>query len=77
MHDELPPISDLLGKLPWFRDLSVSHRREMVEQVASRMTDETTREQYASLLEDWADVAHTDQKWSRFELLRESGLLAR
>lgn len=72
---EAPTVSELLGRLPWFRDLTAEHRREMVEQIDARMTLETSREHYASLLESWAQIAHVDQKWARFELLRESGIL--
>lgn len=73
---DAPPIDELLGRLPWFRELSASHRREMIEEITSQMGQETTREHYASLLEKWADRAHVDQKWARFEVLREAGLLA-
>jgi hypothetical protein len=72
---EAPTIPELLGRLPWFRDLTSAHRREMVEQINARMTQDTSREHYAALLERWSEVAHVDQKWARFELLRESGLL--
>lgn len=73
---EAPTIPQLLSRLPWFRDLTAEHRREMVEQVSARMQLETSREHYAALLESWCEVAHRDQKWARFELLRESGLLS-
>ncbi len=72
---DAPPITELLGRLPWFRELSGSHRREMVEEINARMTLETSREHYAAVLEKWAEVAHADQKWARFEVLREAGLL--
>ncbi|MEZ4502032.1 MAG: hypothetical protein R3C39_05370 [Dehalococcoidia bacterium] len=74
---DVPTITELLSRLPWFRDLTSEHRRQMVEQISACMTDTMTREQYAGLLEEWAVLAHRDQKWARFELLRESGLLAR
>jgi hypothetical protein len=73
---EAPTVQELLGRLPWFRDLTADHRREMVEQIDARMSMETSREHYAALLEGWAQVAHRDQKWARYELLRESGLLS-
>lgn len=76
MDEALPPLDDVLGKLPWFEDLSVRHRRELLHEVQSHLSETTTREQYAVLLGHWAEVAHYDVKWSRFELLRESGLLA-
>jgi hypothetical protein len=72
---EAPTIPELLSRLPWFRDLNADHRREMVEQINARMALETSREHYAALLERWSEVAHIDQKWARYELLRESGLL--
>ena len=71
-----PSILDLLGRLPWFRDLNAEHRRELVEQVQARMALETSREHYAALLARWSEVAHVDQKWARYKLLRESGLLS-
>jgi hypothetical protein len=73
---EAPTIPELLGRLPWFRDLNAEHRREMVEQVQARMALETSREHYAALLVRWSEVAHIDQKWARYKLLRESGLLS-
>jgi hypothetical protein len=73
---EAPTIPELLSRLPWFRDLTTEHRREMVEQINARMTLDTSREHYAALLERWSEVAYIDQKWARFELLRESGLLS-
>ena len=73
---DAPPIDELLGRLPWFRELSSAHRREMIEEITSQMSQETTREHYALLLEKWADRAHVDQKWARFAVLREAGLLA-
>lgn len=76
MHNDGPPVIDLLTKLPWFRDLTEEHRSQMVAEITSTMRHATTREQYATLLEIWADVAHADAKWARFALLRESGLLA-
>jgi hypothetical protein len=76
MHDDGPPVIDLLTKLPWFRDLTEEHRSQMVAEITGTMRHTTTRDQYASLLEIWADVAHGDAKRARFSLLRESGLLA-
>ena len=73
---DAPTIPELLSRLPWFRDLNADHRREMIEQINARMALETSREHYAALLESWSEVAHLDQKWARFELLRESGLLS-
>ncbi len=72
---DAPPIDELLGRLPWFRELTSAHRREMVEEISSRMTHETSREHYAAMLQKWAERAHIDQKWARFEVLREAGLL--
>lgn len=76
MDTSLPPLDTVLQKLPWFRDLTRPHRDEMLGDVQSHLKIDTTRDQYASLLERWAWVAHGDAKWTRFEMLRESGLLA-
>ena len=76
MDANLPPLDTVLEKLPWFRDLSRHHRGEMLDEVQSYLKIDTTREEYASLLERWDWTAHRDLKWTRFELLRESGLLA-
>ena len=80
MHETETPeastIPQLLARLPWFRDLSADHRRELVEQVQARMALETSRDHYAALLGRWSEVAHVDQKWARYKLLRESGLLS-
>ena len=72
---DAPTVDELLGRLPWFRDLTPPHRREMIEEINARMALSTTREYYADLLEKWAGYAHIDQKWARFEILREAGLL--
>ncbi len=72
---DAPTVDELLSRLPWFRDLTAPHRREMVEEINTRMAQETSRELYAELLDKWAERAHTDQKWARFEILREAGLL--
>jgi hypothetical protein len=73
---EAPEVTELLARLPWFRDLSKDHRRQMIEQITQSMDAATSRDEYTTLLEQWAVVAHIDQKWARFELLRESGLLS-
>ena len=76
MDRVLPPLEDVLGKLPWYADLTQQHRGDLLAEVQSRLGDNASREEYAGLLEQWALVAHVDAKWARFELLRESGLLA-
>ncbi len=30
---DAPTVDELLGRLPWFRDLTPPHRREMVEEI--------------------------------------------
>lgn len=77
MEHLTPPLEEVLGRLPWFDDLSERHRDGLLTEVAGLLTQATTaRVEYAWLLRCWASVAHVDGKWSRFELLRESGLLA-
>lgn len=70
-----PPLVDVLGRLPWFRDLSRDHRAQMLEDVSRRLVQDATREEFTSILLEWARIAHTDTKWARLELLRDSGLL--
>ncbi len=76
MDASLPPLDTVLEKLPWFGNLTRQHRHEMLDEVQSYLKIDTTRDEYASLLERWAWIAHGDAKWTRFEMLRESGLLA-
>lgn len=70
-----PPLVDVLGRLPWFRDLSRDHRAQMLEQVSARLAVECSRAEFTEILLHWASVAHSDPKWARLELLRDSGLL--
>ncbi|MFA7249686.1 MAG: hypothetical protein WC273_08650 [Dehalococcoidia bacterium] len=70
-----PPLIDVLGRLPWFRDLSHEHRAQMLEDVGARLVVDASREEFTKMLLLWARVAHEDSKWSRLELLRDSGLL--
>ena len=76
MDRQLAPLDEVLGKLPWFGDLTAHHREQLLRRVRAALHQGTAREQYAALLQRWVTVAHRDAKWSRFELLRESGLLA-
>jgi hypothetical protein len=72
----LPPLSDLLERLPWYKDLTAAHRREMSDSLDGMMSDNPTKDQYDLVLEYWANIAHVDLKWARLELLREAGLLS-
>lgn len=76
MKNELPPLADVLAKLPWFYDLTSANRSRLLDEVNERLVSDSTREQFESVLDRWAVTAHVDAKWSRFEVLRESGLLA-
>ncbi len=71
---DFPELHEVLRRLPWFRDLSRSHRTQMLTEV-ELVIAEATRDEFSTLLHRWSDVAHTDLKWSRFALLIESGLL--
>lgn len=75
MDGEPPSIDHLLGRLPWFGDLTREHRGEMLSDLAARLVVETTRDEFIEMLETWQTVAHMDAKWSRFGLLRMSGVL--
>ncbi|MEI7924651.1 MAG: hypothetical protein WCI61_00455 [Chloroflexota bacterium] len=70
-----PPLADVLGRLPWFRDLSREHRAQLLDEVAARLAVDASREEFTEMLLEWSLIAHTDTKWARLELLRHSGLL--
>ena len=70
-----PPLVDVLGRLPWFRDLSRGHRTQMLDEIAARLVVDSSREEFSAMLLEWAKIAHSDTKWARLELLRVSGLL--
>ncbi len=76
MKDELPPLADVLAKLPWFYDLTSVNRSRLLDEVTERLVINSTREEFESVLDRWSLTAHVDAKWSRLEVLRESGLLA-
>ncbi|MPZ99400.1 MAG: hypothetical protein GEU80_08705 [Dehalococcoidia bacterium] len=76
MELELPPLTDVLGRLPWYRDLSANHRGEMLTEIRGRLVTRTSRDEFAHLLERWSSVAHSDAKWARLRLLHESGMLS-
>ena len=72
---DLPGLHEVLARLPWFRDLSQNHRTDMLADIVERLVVNSSRDEFAALLVRWSDVAYTDVKWARLELLRESGLL--
>ena len=75
MEEELPPLQDVLDKLPWFGDLSREHRSQLLGEVADRLVVETSRDEFTALLIHWAEIAHHDAKWRRYVQLRDSGIL--
>jgi len=75
MDSTVPPLSDVLGRLPWYGQLTEEHRSDMLAEFSDQLLMNTSRDEFTRRLRAWADVAHFDAKWSRFELLRESGLL--
>ena len=68
-------MQEVLGKLPWFTDLSGDHRSALLGEVTERLVVETSRDEFTALLTRWADVAHQDAKWRRLSQLRASGIL--
>jgi hypothetical protein len=74
IHDDVP-LTEILGRLPWFRDLTHQHREQMLSEVAERLAVDGSRDEFTSLLLHWSAVAHVDVKWARLQLLRQSGLL--
>lgn len=75
MDADLPPLTDVLGRLPWFSDLTREHRGAMLAEVSDHLVVEVSREQFTAILCRWSEVAHRDAKWARLQLLRQSGLL--
>ena len=70
------PLKEAPGKLPWLGDLMAHHRQQLLRRARAHLHQGAARQQHAPLPGRWATVAHRDAKWSRLELLRESGLLA-
>jgi hypothetical protein len=75
MESKLPPLHEVLDRLPWFGQLSDEHRADMLAEFSERLLTSTSREEFTRRLTEWAAVAHRDAKWARFHLLQESGLL--
>ena len=75
MEPNMPPLSDVLGRLPWYAQLSEEHRTDMLAEFSDQLLMNTSRNEFTRRLRAWADIAHFDAKWSRFQLLQESGLL--
>ena len=75
MDQKLPPLTEVLGRLPWYGQLSDAHRADMLAEFSDKLLATTTRDEFTERLRSWASVAHEDAKWSRFRLLQESGLL--
>ena len=74
MNDDVP-LTEILGRLPWYRDLTFEHRQQMVAEVAARLAVDGSRDEFTALLLRWSELAHVDVKWARLKLLRQSGLL--
>ena len=71
----LPELHEVLGRLPWFRDLSRGHRSDMLAEIVERLVENSSRDDFAELLVHWSDIAYSDVKWARLKMLRQSGLL--
>jgi hypothetical protein len=75
MDAKLPPLTEVLGRLPWYGQLTDEHRANMLAEFSDRLMSTTTREEFTERLRVWSGVAHEDAKWSRLRLLQDSGLL--
>ena len=75
MDSNVPPLTEVLGRLPWYGQLTEEHRADMLEEFSDRLLAMTSREEFTSRLRVWAAIAYTDAKWARFRLLQDSGLL--
>lgn len=66
-----------LEKLPWYKDLILDNRERMVAEMLVRIQDDelSTQEAYVEALLFWRGIAHTDVKWSRFDMLKDVGEL--
>ncbi len=75
MDAKLPPLTEVLGRLPWYGQLTDEHRTDMLAEFSDRLLATTSREEFTNRLRAWATIAHDDAKWSRLRLLQDSGLL--
>jgi hypothetical protein len=75
MEIDVTPLTEALGKLPWYGDLTDGHREALLGEVTVLMSRTSQRAEYERLLRYWSGVAHDDAKRSRFRLLDDSGLL--
>ncbi len=75
MDGKLPPLTEVLGRLPWYGQLSDVHRADMLAEFSDRLLATTSRAEFTQRLRAWSTIAHDDAKWSRFRLLQDSGLL--
>ncbi len=69
-------MSVILERLPWYQDLSLDSRERMVVEMLLRTQDPSdlgTRDAFVKSLLYWRDVAYTDVKWARFDMLLEVG----
>jgi hypothetical protein len=75
MDSNLPPLTDVLGRLPWYGQLTDEHRADMLEEFSDSLLALTSRDEFTKRLRAWSTIAHDDAKWARFRLLQDSGLL--
>ncbi|PZC43934.1 MAG: hypothetical protein DK306_001983 [Chloroflexi bacterium] len=75
MEPNVTPLSDVLGSLTWYAQLSEEHRTDMLAEFSDQIVMNTSRDEFTRRLRAWVDIAHLNAKWSRFQLLQESGLL--
>jgi hypothetical protein len=68
MNSETTRLHLVLGKLPWYGNLTALHRDQLMAEVSALMEEGSTRAGYAALLERWSVAAHGDEKWARYEL---------
>ena len=73
MDTDLPPLTDVLGRLPWFSDLTRQHRAAMLAEVSDRLVVEVSREEFTAILARWSDVAHVVSEAASSARLRASG----
>ena len=69
-------LPDILDRLPWFEDLTEDHQVELMNVTADHIALGSPLSEFVDVLLHWSEVAHGDAKWTRFGMLRETGILS-
>ena len=69
-------LPDILDRLPWFDDLTEDHQVELMNVTADHIAIGSPLSEFVDVLLHWSEVARGDAKWSRLDVLRETGILS-